>query len=166
MRNAEIRYRGGMADALVSKTSARKGVWVQVPPVARMKRVMQTDENGCVPAALSMLTGMSYRRCKSLFPNKKCWDVRGTTDGQLRRVLKRLGFEIRCGERVGKRDAIVLVTSVETWGGSGRHAIFWDAKRQRYLDPYVGRSGQPRHLTSKKYRAITEEKGVLTIMNV
>ena len=37
-------HRGGTADALVSKTGARKGVWVRVPPMAHMPmwRIRQT----------------------------------------------------------------------------------------------------------------------------
>jgi hypothetical protein len=120
-----------------------------------MRYVYQEDDNGCVPAVIATLTGETYHYCKKLFPGKRFWDKRGTTLKQLLLVLSRLNFIVKERRRVKKSNAIVIVKSVDLWGGSGLHTIIWDAKCQRYFDPYTGRSYQ-RQLPAAIYKRLTK----------
>jgi hypothetical protein len=108
------------------------------PPV---ERVIQLDEEGCGPACVAMIAGISYEEaCRSVYAGRT---PRGTSNTDLRKALATYG--IKLGPRIsleGKRlrelqkNGIMRV-SVEDVSTHKRwpHWIVWDAKAQAMLDP-------------------------------
>lgn len=139
-----------------------------------MRHVIQQHRCGCVPAALAMLTGRSYAAALRMFPNHKAsWNKSGVRTRWLPAALERFGVSTRLRKKVGTRDALVIVNwdlfweelSLEErrcpWPHTGckhqhlTHAVAWDGRRQKFLDPWVGcgRGKQPRtrHVRHRKY---------------
>lgn len=117
-----------------------------------MRLVKQLDPCGCVPATIAMLTNKSYNSCKLLFSNKKQWKTRGTSLGQAKIVLQKLGFKVFERSNLGKSNALVVLNddylTNKIW--NGMHAVVWDAKRKIFLDPMSNK------ISNRKFRSITE----------
>lgn len=114
-----------------------------------MKLVRQTTPNGCVPATLAMLTGLTPKHLKTLFPNKHQWQTWGTTMGRAVLVLRRLGYRVTRLERPGKSPCMLSLSDPHGRWWGGLHLVAWDGKR--VLDP--GRWG----LSVAEHRRATRE---------
>lgn len=130
-----------------------------------LRRIQQVHENGCVPACVAMLTGLSYiQSCRIVHPYRRNWDRYGSTPENVNASLKRAGFKIRqrnvkkiINFSQLKRNALVVLAH-EAYGPPGHnlHAVVWDVQRQKILDPYPSPQRHlKRHLPLKSYQKST-----------
>ncbi|MGE3320390.1 MAG: hypothetical protein AB7I18_13940 [Candidatus Berkiella sp.] len=107
-----------------------------------MRYVSQKHKNGCAVASLAMLTGIGYDKVlKKLHPKlKHRQQLVGTTLEQTLRYLYKVKSNFRV---VFNKDLKKLKNnaylSVTTKTG-GRHAMVWDAKNQKLIDPQLPRT--------------------------
>lgn len=121
--------------------------------------VRQRHINSCVPACLATLTSLPYKKSlKVVYPWKKTkrWDHYGTDYKDILRALKRLGLKYKeRGHTLFTKlrvNAIVIIEHPAYGPPEARsHAVVWDYKRQRILDPDVGK-GIKRHLPQASYQ--------------
>ena len=127
-----------------------------------MKRVRQQHESGCVPACIAMLADISYASSIRLFEklkigSHKSFTVWGTTHKQMLKGMQYAGlnpFDRQRKTSLAKlKHNAILVIEHEVYGEPHErtHAVVWDVKKQRVLDPYVGRGSLKRHLSTKIY---------------
>jgi hypothetical protein len=133
----------------------------------KLIRVKQEHKNGCAPACIATLTGLSYKEAlRAIYPWKKIkrWDYYGTRFSHILRALKKIGIKYK------KRKPTlfsnihfnsIILTDHPIYGGY--HVVVWDCMQQIILDPYVGyhRNGLKKHLPRKSY-----EKYCLSIIEV
>lgn len=132
-----------------------------------MRRVRQLHHNGCVPACIATLAGLTYGQACALFSKPySAWKRWGTSEARTLEALDRAGLRHR--RRVTLPDDNASILTVDERASCGRweglHAVVWDPRRQRVLDPFVGREGMRRHLPVKAYlSAVTD---IIEVLNV
>lgn len=107
-----------------------------------MKFVKQKHKNGCAVASLAMLSGIGYDKViKVVHPFYKNYGQPRRYPGvhieQVLRSMEKLGLQFRVS--CLKQDVTKLknnaIIAVYIAPGS-RHAVVWDAKRKKILDPW------------------------------
>jgi len=106
-----------------------------------MRYVKQKHVNGCGIASLSMITGIGYDRMMRVVAPKRIPGAKygGTTLEQTLKALSKLRIKYRMiFQRINlnrlKNDAYISISQ----SCGCRHAIVWDAKAKRLVDPDSG----------------------------
>lgn len=100
-----------------------------------MRFVRQKHKYGCAIAAIAMLTGIGYDRVMQA-KTKSGNDYKVTTFKQLIKLLNKFKVKYSISQRRVqllnlKHNALISVNITHNI----RHAVVWDAKRKRILDP-------------------------------
>jgi ABC-type bacteriocin/lantibiotic exporter with double-glycine peptidase domain len=108
-----------------------------------MRMVRQKHKNGCAIAALAMLTGIGYSKVyKKVHPKvKPRQSIVGTHIEHTLKFLHKVGINYRLSFKKINIQQLKNNTylSVNTKCG-GRHAMVWDAKSKKLIDPQGARS--------------------------
>lgn len=122
-----------------------------------MKLVRQLHESGCVPASIAMIAGISYSEALTYFHPRHNWEKQGSNLPRIQKILDKLGYATIV---TGKRDLTKLKTNAlitishEAYGPPphNHHALVWDCRKQRVLDPYPAKWREmKRHLPQQEY---------------
>lgn len=103
-----------------------------------MRYVKQRHPNGCVSAAVAMVTGLGYDKIFRMFNPKRKSRYDGVSIKNLLEMLTKLGVSHRRikREELFHKDAIIAIEVA----GEDLHAVVWDNNR-KLLDPGSGISG-------------------------
>jgi ABC-type bacteriocin/lantibiotic exporter with double-glycine peptidase domain len=107
-----------------------------------MRYVKQIHKNGCAIAALAMLTGVGYNRIlKITHPKRKYGRFRllGTIMFQTLVCLNKLGIKYKVRYRKIKINTLKNNAYITVRGADHNHALVWDAKNKKILDPGGGK---------------------------
>ena len=121
-----------------------------------LKLVKQKDEYGCVPACIATLANISYEKAKKiLHPRSHKWNDIGVQEKITFKALTKLGFKYRDRKWIISikeiRNNSIIVVDHSVYG-DGAHAVIWDSKKQKVLDPYVCKTRSlKKSLTTKRY---------------
>ena len=115
-------------------------------------RCVQSHENGCLPACIAMLLGVSYiKGVRVVHPYRTTKSHLGTYPERLSSVLKRAKLKFRKRRLIPfkelKHNALIVINT------GYLHAVVWDYEAQRILDPYPSPKRKvKRHFTLDAYQ--------------
>jgi hypothetical protein len=131
-----------------------------------LRLVRQRHENGCVPASIAILAGLSYSKALKLFWSKKDWLKRGTSYRMLLNGLIRAGLKVKprkaCSLSKLRSNAMLIIQHSHPAFGGAMHAVAWDYKNQIVLDPYPNK----RRAIKRKFPLKSYEKSLIMIIEV
>jgi ABC-type bacteriocin/lantibiotic exporter with double-glycine peptidase domain len=104
---------------------------------AKMRHVRQVHMTGCGVATFAMLAGMGYQRAlKAVHPKRKKGASTCTHPMQTFQALEKLGLSFKVSFTKFKLRNLEHNTELSYRIPYGAwHAVVWDVKRQRILDP-------------------------------
>lgn len=131
-----------------------------------LRLVRQEHENGCVPASIAILAGLSYSEGIKLFWSKKNWNKKGCSYRTLINGLKRSGLKFKerkvCLLSKLRSNAILVIKHSHPAFAGAMHAVVWDFENQKIIDPY------PRQDRSLKRKLLFKsyEKSLIEVIEV
>jgi hypothetical protein len=131
---------------------------VQIELTPPMKRIVQQHTNGCVPACIAMLSGVSYLQAvRIVYPHRLSGNPLGAYYDDVIRAIKAVGLRFYTRSRIipfeQLRHNALITIDHPIYGETDHHAVIWDKEAQRIIDPYPKPGRKPgRHLPQSSYQ--------------
>lgn len=97
-----------------------------------LKLIKQRHKNGCVPASIAMLAGLTYKQILKFFSPNKNWSKRGTKVSRAIEIIQKLGLKTKnrkiCNLSKLKHNALLVIRWYNQDPKDASHAIVWDAE--------------------------------------